>query len=83
MPTANKGVLVKCQAHDSLCVRDSDPATKQYLLHLNETAVQQRFVIEDLDDRHLFIVPDQKVIAFIEKKMDEWNEKNTYQPPTQ
>ncbi|GMF52509.1 unnamed protein product [Phytophthora fragariaefolia] len=91
-------------------VHRSDPATKQYLLHLNETAVQvgdseltfhainafftnigmrdsydlqQRFVIEDLDDRHLFIVPDPKVIAFIEKKMDEWNEKNTYQPPTQ
>ncbi|KUF81121.1 General transcription factor IIH subunit 5 [Phytophthora nicotianae] len=61
----------------------TDPATKQYLLHLNETAVQQRFVIEDLDDTHLFIVPDPKVIAFIEKKMDEWNEKNTYQPPTQ
>ncbi|CEG41068.1 general transcription factor iih subunit 5 [Plasmopara halstedii] len=72
MPTANKGVLVKC-----------DAATKQYLLHLNETAVQQRFVIEDLDDTHLFIVPDPKVIAFIGKKMDEWNEKNTYQPPTQ
>lgn len=46
-------------------------------------SLQQRFVIEDLDDRHLFIVPDPKVIAFIEKKMDEWNEKNTYQPPTQ
>ncbi|KAI9914808.1 hypothetical protein PsorP6_008038 [Peronosclerospora sorghi] len=83
MPTANKGVLVKC-----------DAATKQYLLHLNETAVQvcnvnicafddQRFVIEDLDDTHLFIVPEPKVIAFIERKMDEWNEKNTYQPPTQ
>ncbi|DBA04049.1 TPA: hypothetical protein N0F65_009396 [Lagenidium giganteum] len=71
MPTANKGVLVKC-----------DPATKQYLLHLNETAVQHRFVIEDLDETHLFIVPDPKVIAFIEKKMDEWNEKNTYQAPT-
>ncbi|TDH68011.1 hypothetical protein CCR75_003800 [Bremia lactucae] len=60
-----------------------DAATKQYLLHLNETAVQHRFVIEDLDDTHLFIVPDPKIIAFIEKKMDEWNEKNTYQPPTQ
>jgi TFIIH basal transcription factor complex TTD-A subunit len=44
---------------------------------------QHRFVIEDLDETHLFIVPDPKVIAFIEKKMDEWNEKNTYQPPTQ
>lgn len=44
---------------------------------------QHRFVIEDLDERHLFIVPDPKVIAFIEKKMDEWNERNTYQPPTQ
>jgi TFIIH basal transcription factor complex TTD-A subunit len=44
---------------------------------------QHRFVIEDLDERHLFIVPDPKVISFIEKKMDEWNEKNTYQPPTQ
>lgn len=43
---------------------------------------QHRFVIEDLDETHLFIVPDPKVIAFIEKKMDEWNEKNTYQPPT-
>ena len=40
-------------------------------------------MIEDLDDTHLFIVPDPKVIALNEKKMDEWNEKNTYQPPTQ
>ncbi|CCI40921.1 unnamed protein product [Albugo candida] len=71
MPTANKGVLVKC-----------DPPTKQYLLHLNETGVQHRFVIEDLDDSHLFIIPDPKVITFIKKKVDEWNEKNTYQHPT-
>lgn len=30
---------------DTMCVLDSDPATKQYLLHLNETAVQ----VGDLD----------------------------------
>ncbi len=40
-----KGVLVSC-----------DPAMKQFLLHLDEKLVLgTRFVLQDLDETHLFI----------------------------
>lgn len=71
MPIANKGVLMKC-----------DPPTKQFLMYLNEHEPQHRFVIEDLDDEHLFIIPDPAIQVYIREKIDEWNEKNTYQAPT-
>lgn len=37
----------------------SDPAMKQFLLHLDETnAFKKKFIIEDLDDTHVFIAAD-------------------------
>ncbi|KDO17496.1 hypothetical protein SPRG_16993 [Saprolegnia parasitica CBS 223.65] len=68
---ASAGVLVKC-----------DPPTKQYLKHLNAAPGQKKFIIQDLDDTHLFIDPSPVVIEFIKKKIDEWNDANTCQPPT-
>ncbi|KAJ8270589.1 hypothetical protein GJAV_G00116820 [Gymnothorax javanicus] len=43
-----KGVLVEC-----------DPAMKQFLLHLDETsALGKKFIIQDLDDTHVFILAE-------------------------
>jgi len=48
MVNVEKGILVEC-----------DPAMKQFLLHLDETKELGRsFVIQDLDDSHLFISTD-------------------------
>ncbi|OQS02971.1 hypothetical protein THRCLA_21278 [Thraustotheca clavata] len=68
---ASPGVLVKC-----------DAPTKQYLKHLDTMPGQVSFIIRDLDETHLFIKPEPSVMAFINKKIDEWNDKNTYQAPT-
>jgi TFIIH basal transcription factor complex TTD-A subunit len=48
MVNVTKGVLVEC-----------DPAMKQFLLHLDETLkLGSRFIIQDLDETHLFISSD-------------------------
>ena len=38
--------------------------------------------MEDLDENHVMITSDEETRKFIEAKIDEWNEKNTYQAPT-
>ncbi|GAA5923925.1 hypothetical protein JCM21900_002962 [Sporobolomyces salmonicolor] len=48
MVKATRGVLVTC-----------DPAVKQILLQLDETAgSRDRFIIADLDDTHVLIAPE-------------------------
>lgn len=48
----------------------SDPAMKQFLLHLDETsALGSAFVLADLDDSHLFI--DPKIIPTLRSKIDD------------
>jgi TFIIH basal transcription factor complex TTD-A subunit len=48
MVNVTKGVLVEC-----------DPAMKQFLLYLDEThKLGSRFIIQDLDETHLFISSD-------------------------
>ncbi|ETV75929.1 hypothetical protein H257_09890 [Aphanomyces astaci] len=66
-----QGVLVTC-----------DPPTKQYLRHLNLTPGKKKFIIQDLDDHHLFIDPDPAIVMYINEMIDKWNDKNTYQAPT-
>jgi len=45
MVNVTKGVLIEC-----------DPAMKQFLLHLDEKLkLGSRFIIQDLDDTHIFI----------------------------
>lgn len=51
------------------CV-NSDPAMKQFLLHLDETnALGRKFVLHTLDDSHLFVQED--IIPDLESKLDE------------
>lgn len=62
-----KGVLVEC-----------DPAMKQYLLHLDEVlAFGKKFILQDLDDTHLFIVGD--LIPQIQDKIDQLLDSNSFQ----
>lgn len=48
----------------------SDAAMKQFLLHLDETtALGKKFIIQDLDERHLFISAD--ILETLQTKVDD------------
>ena len=64
----------------------SDPAVKQIIMDLNS---QMRFVIEDLDDTHLFVGDkilsnkcnkciDATMVETIKERLDDILEENTY-----
>jgi len=62
MVNVTKGILVEC-----------DPAMKQFLLHLDEKfTLGSKFIIQDLDETHLFISPDvlEQLKAQIDDLMD-------------
>ena len=59
MVNVMKGILVEC-----------DPAMKQFLLYLDETnALGKKFVIQDLDDTHIFISSD--IIDTLQEQIDD------------
>ncbi|XP_017790166.1 PREDICTED: general transcription factor IIH subunit 5 [Habropoda laboriosa] len=59
MVNVTKGLLVEC-----------DAAMKQFLLHLDETfALGRKFIIQDLDERHLFISSD--ILDTLQTKVDD------------
>ncbi|BFZ13705.1 hypothetical protein BsWGS_16744 [Bradybaena similaris] len=59
MVNVTKGVLIEC-----------DPAMKQFLLHLDEkNEFGRKFVLQDLDDTHLFVASD--IIDTLQEKIDE------------
>lgn len=48
----------------------SDPAMKQFLLHLDEKNILgRRFIIQDLDEKHLFISVD--IVETLQAKIDD------------
>lgn len=48
----------------------SDPAMKQFLLHLDEKlALGRKFIIQDLDENHLFISTD--IVEVLQARVDE------------
>lgn len=50
--------------------RCSDPAMKQFLLHLDEKlALGRKFIIQDLDESHLFISTD--IVEVLQARVDE------------
>lgn len=52
----------------------SDPAMKQFLLHLDESlAFGKKFVLHNLDDTHLFIQSD--IVDLLKTKIDELMDK--------
>ncbi|XP_043917913.1 general transcription factor IIH subunit 5 [Protopterus annectens] len=65
-----KGVLIEC-----------DPAMKQYLLYLDETnALGKKFIIQDLDETHLFVVAE--VVQTLQDRVGELMDQNSF-PITQ
>jgi len=52
----------------------SDPAMKQFLLHLDDTnALGRKFVIQDLGECHLFISGDS--LPLLQERIDELMDK--------
>lgn len=59
----------------------SDPAMKQFLLYLDETsALGKKFIIQDLDDTHVFILAE--VVHILQEKVGELMDQNSF-PITQ
>lgn len=60
---------------------DSDPAMKQFLLYLDETsALGKKFIIQDLDDTHVFILAE--VVQILQEKVGDLMDQNSF-PITQ
>ena len=63
MVNVTKGILVEC-----------DPAMKQFLLHLDEKfLLGSKFIIQDLDETHLFISPE--VLDQLKSQIDDLMDK--------
>jgi len=61
-----KGTLIEC-----------DPTMKQFLLYLDDIReLGEKFVLEDLDDTHLFI--DSTFVDKLKEKIDDLMEKHSY-----
>lgn len=55
----------------------SDPAMKQFLLHLDEKLLLGRkFILQDLDERHLFINAD--IVETLQAKIDDLMDKISF-----
>ena len=68
MVNITKGILITC-----------DPAMKQLILFLQETnEFGHKFIIQDLDEEHLFIENDRRLLGKIQGKIDELMEKNSF-----
>lgn len=66
MVNVMKGILVEC-----------DPAMKQFLLHLDESeAFGRKFVIQDLDDTHLFI--SSEILPVLQDRIDDLMDKLSF-----
>ncbi len=56
------------------CLFCSDPAMKQFLLHLDDTnELGKKFVIQDLDETHLFISSD--ILPVLQDRIDDLMDK--------
>ena len=55
----------------------SDPAVKQFLLHLDEKVILgKKFVIDDLDETHLFV--SAEIVAVLQEKVWEIMDNNSF-----
>lgn len=55
----------------------SDPAMKQFLLHLDETlALGKKFIIQDLDETHLFVSSD--IVEILRNRVDDLMDQISY-----
>lgn len=55
----------------------SDPAVKQFLLHLDEKMILgKKFVIDDLDETHLFV--SAEIVSILQEKVWEIMDNNSF-----
>ena len=58
----------------------SDIPSKEYILRLNEEkGKNEKFLLEELDDTHLFVKP--VAVEELSRKLKEFQEQNTYEVP--
>lgn len=65
-------ILTSCSRCKQIIILTScsDPAIKQFLLHLDETLkLGRKFIIQDLDETHLFISAD--ILEILQAKIDD------------
>ena len=59
------------------CFLSSDLTVKQFLLHLDDTnALGRKFVIEDLDETHLFV--SAEIVSTLQEKVWELMDENSF-----
>jgi TFIIH basal transcription factor complex TTD-A subunit len=58
----------------------SDVPLKEYIRFLDESLPKaERFILQDLDDTHLFVKPAS--LDFVQAKVKEWVDKTHFEPP--
>ena len=58
----------------------SDIPSKVYIVNLNQQKESsEKFILEDLDDTHLFVQPT--IVEWLKVQLKEFQDQNTYQPP--
>ncbi|KAL3143234.1 hypothetical protein ABBQ38_002085 [Trebouxia sp. C0009 RCD-2024] len=58
----------------------SDIPSKEYILRLNEEkSKNEKFLLEELDDTHLFV--KHVAVEELQRKLKEFQEQNTYEVP--
>ena len=64
---SHKGLLLSC-----------DPALKEYLVWLDKQPNSPHFIISELDSSHLFITSTPNIQDWLQMKLDEWLDKNSF-----
>lgn len=64
--TATRGIFVTC-----------DEPIKQFVLSLQNTL---KFGVTDLDETHVLIQGEERILEDIQKKIDELIDQNTFEP---
>ena len=61
----------------SYTIYSSDPAIKQFIMHLDETKqLGKKFIIHDLDETHLFV--EESVVLELQRQVDNLMDINSY-----
>jgi hypothetical protein len=64
---SHKGILLTC-----------DSALKEYLVWLDKQPNSPHFIINELDANHLFITNTPNIAEWLQTKLDDWLDKNSF-----
>lgn len=54
----------------------SDPAMKQFLLYLDESNARKKFIIQDIDDTHVFVIAE--LVNVLQERVGELMDQNAF-----